>query len=844
MKIGRIYQGLNEIQKYYQGGVLQKLFFDWKHYIGTELNIEYAKECAGRNTLISGKTYQNLVSNLSDLVGKVYTLKSSAKVISNLLKVSTTYTFIFNISEANYSDTNFGAIMVVTYPTLSTSYINISRKNGIFKIKYTIKEEIPKSILISPHANNDATSSFKLDNLIILEGDYTNIDLPTSIDGIESVGEKEDINLLKNIAWYDGFINLDTGEVDTSTSYPNAKYSELIDININQLYKTNIVEHINGLRIRAYRADDIYIRVDGTFSSFSILYEKGGTYPVSKIRLLLLNVEAYPLPAKPYVIRNEEDINYPYPINLNNRGKNLFNPNNLEYGNMNKDTGENLATVQSMKRTIDLIKVNPKTQYIINTSCRVFEYDKDKSFLSSTAMAGRFTTSENTEYIKFHGNTTKEFVDDKKIQLEEGTVATSYEPYREPIITNINLPIPLRSLPNGVCDTVEGNKLIQRVGKVVLDGHENWILQSCDTNGNGILNIYFIIQDLKLKEKQFIICDKYIQQKTAIANTTKEGILVNEEKRLYLRLFTSKATTVAEAKEYIKNNPFTVYYELATPIETEITPNMILINGESITDTVGIELPNGTKDSIENDYYVKRVGKVTYNGQEDWKFGTTAANIKVFYLINTDFKELALMLCDSYKVQVTTLEDKSIYCGNSWRPQIRDDSCSTVDEFKQLLSENPVTVWYELATPVKIPLFSIKEGLTTLKSTNNITPQIELDCLVRNDFQNMCDNKWESGDIDLNTGVNKDRTDRIRLINYIKVKPNTSYKIDITNLVLGKNIGLRCYDISKTYISGGLIGDIKSSTYTFTTPENCYYIRFIVETTDINFKIYLKEVLN
>lgn len=39
-KIARIYQGINEIQKYYQGGVLQRLFFDWKHYIGNELNIE------------------------------------------------------------------------------------------------------------------------------------------------------------------------------------------------------------------------------------------------------------------------------------------------------------------------------------------------------------------------------------------------------------------------------------------------------------------------------------------------------------------------------------------------------------------------------------------------------------------------------------------------------------------------------------------------------------------------------------------------------------------------------------------------------------------------------------
>lgn len=152
----------------------------------------------------------------------------------------------------------------------------------------------------------------------------------------------------------------------------------------------------------------------------------------------------------------------------------------------------------------------------------------------------------------------------------------------------INLPIPLRSLPNGVADTIEGNKLVQRVGRVVLDGNEDWKLQSCNVKGNGILNIFFIIQDLiiKLKEKQFIICDKYIQQKTPIADTTNEGVLVNEEKRLYLRLFTSKATTVEKAKEYIKGNPFVVYYELAEPIIHDLRiPPIQTVKGTNIITT-------------------------------------------------------------------------------------------------------------------------------------------------------------------------------------------------------------------------------------------------------------------
>ena len=88
-KIARIYQGTNEIQKYYQGGVLQRLFFDWKHYIGNELNIEYAKECAGRNVVISGKTYQNLC--IEDTSKETSLLNFSNY---NMFKIGTYYTII------------------------------------------------------------------------------------------------------------------------------------------------------------------------------------------------------------------------------------------------------------------------------------------------------------------------------------------------------------------------------------------------------------------------------------------------------------------------------------------------------------------------------------------------------------------------------------------------------------------------------------------------------------------------------------------------------------------------------------------------------------------------------
>lgn len=61
------------------------------------------------------------------------------------------------------------------------------------------------------------------------------------------------------------------------------------------------------------------------------------------------------------------------------------------------------------------------------------------------------------------------------VQLEEGTEATDYEEYFNKTYT-LPLSEPLRSLPNGVKDTLEADGIHRKVGKIVLDGSsdENW----------------------------------------------------------------------------------------------------------------------------------------------------------------------------------------------------------------------------------------------------------------------------------------------------------------------------------------------------------------------------------
>ena len=215
-----------------------------------------------------------------------------------------------------------------------------------------------------------------------------------------------------------------------------------------------------------------------------------------------------------------------------------------------------------------------------------------------------FTLDEDT-YIKFKffvvnsDNTVKEGYKLKNIQLEEGTVATSYEPYREPVVTNINLPIPLRSLPNGVCDTIEGDKLVQRVGKVVLDG--SFVPVAYKTNVEGKYR-WLVFKDDSIKNLiptniTYVYCDKY--KATGVLNTYSgsEGIAqrnVEHNIILYLEKYSDGSAESKNALiEELKANPATVYYILETPIIHSLEiPQLATTKGTNVITTTNNIKPN------------------------------------------------------------------------------------------------------------------------------------------------------------------------------------------------------------------------------------------------------------
>ena len=123
---------------------------------------------------------------------------------------------------------------------------------------------------------------------------------------------------------------------------------------------------------------------------------------------------------------------------LTTTGKNLFD-GKMEIGSID-NRGEVYVNVNH-KRCVNFIPVKGNTTYTISKEkasdgyLLVHQYDENKNFIKYDAMGvyqkGIFTTDSNTRFVKFR----YEKVDDNNFQIEEGSVSTTYEPFKSNILT-------------------------------------------------------------------------------------------------------------------------------------------------------------------------------------------------------------------------------------------------------------------------------------------------------------------------------------------------------------------------------------------------------------------------
>ncbi len=223
------------------------------------------------------------------------------------------------------------------------------------------------------------------------------------------------------------------------------------------------------------------------------------------------------------------------------------------------------------------------------TLCRI-RFSEEQLSTSGSATNGKVTLSGGPLYFDSHNNATFIYwanqVDtpvDMTIypQVEYGTVATAYEPYKTPQTLTLSTPGGLPGIPvtsdgnytdeNGqqwICDEIDlkRGKYVQRVEKVESDGTEYWTKLSSVDNG---YQLDLSLSDLPTGVNGCGMCN-YL----TYSNSTSDNTFLVLSSGNLIRFY-GEYSTLDEWKDFIAQCqsdgiPLTVYYALATPIETDL----------------------------------------------------------------------------------------------------------------------------------------------------------------------------------------------------------------------------------------------------------------------------------
>lgn len=162
------------------------------------------------------------------------------------------------------------------------------------------------------------------------------------------------------------------------------------------------------------------------------------------------------------------------------------------------------------------------------------------------------------------------------------------------------------------------------------------------------------------------------------------------------------------------------------------------------------ELPDGTHDELVVDgegnvSLVKRVGKVVLDGSEDegWQIKETAEAYRFITYAN-DIKGVAndsyipVGICDRLQPKSrnqTWLNISGFSYGTGTALYICVSSISTVEDFRAWLTENPVTLYYPLATPEIVSLGTVELPSLVSYGYNTVETDASLPCGTEATYQ-------------------------------------------------------------------------------------------------------------
>lgn len=170
-----------------------------------------------------------------------------------------------------------------------------------------------------------------------------------------------------------------------------------------------------------------------------------------------------------------------------------------------------------------------------------------------------------------------------KAQFEQSASATDFAPYFTPIeLAKIGTYQDYIWNDNGVW------KIHKEVGKVVLDGSESWTAQASNTGY--MYRLYHVgVGSIASSSMSNLMSDYFTPTTGAnIYNVTSGGYMAQLTVVDYIRFNIGDTTNkLADFKTWLGSHNATVYYQLATPTDTEITDDTLLAQLNTISELYG-----------------------------------------------------------------------------------------------------------------------------------------------------------------------------------------------------------------------------------------------------------------
>lgn len=409
------------------------------------------------------------------------------------------------------------------------------------------------------------------------------------------------------------------------------------------------------------------------------------------------------------------------------KSKNLFNKNAVkqgyEFGSMVTDT----ETVKQGWFVSDFMPVKATTYQIsgkkTGNGCKL--YSKDKVFVKNIqAPFGGIKFDDGIAYFRING----EIKDLDKIQVEEGTVATDYEPYGYLLdvkVTEKNL-LDMADIQNenGKIDSDFSKAKSIKPFKVIKDRKYLLISKGAMIVDVRYSSIYFGEDDLAYEQDSSRKLTTGVGYSCFIGTETRK-ILVAKETCTITKTMMHGTRTEKDAYEVEELGLFEIINDNPNIDCQPYTEQSIQIALDEPLRGIG-----EYKDVLTKDGVVRKIKRIVLDGSEDekWELSREHENHINF--------ALAIKGAITVNTGIRTMMDKFKYFGAIWNSDILGQDmfgatlrinmpktlATDLQTFKTWLSQNPLTVDYVLAEPATEPLpESVQQQLQALHSENGTT---------------------------------------------------------------------------------------------------------------------------